>query len=186
PCAAESSVRNNCTRRSARICSPASSWVSSTGFCSSCRRPPSSAPPANSPVRAPSTSASSHWRRWATATSFRVATSLEAWLSSRASAGRWSLPRRVDGWGAPTGGIRTRTVPIESTALLPALAEVDGPLLHEGVAPLHRLVGAVVEVERGEGELGHARALLRVHVERLLGQGQRRRALLEELAAPRV
>src|SRR5215468_1788789 len=68
--------------------------------------------------------------------------------------------------------------------LLAVLPEVDGPLLDEGVAAFHRLVRLVVEVERGGGELGHARARLGVDVERLLGQGERGRALLQELAAP--
>src|SRR5947199_10722852 len=62
--------------------------------------------------------------------------------------------------------------------------EVDQTLLDERVPALHRLLGLVIEVERGMGELRHAGALLGVDVERLLGERQRRRALLEQLGAP--
>src|SRR5262249_30907301 len=62
--------------------------------------------------------------------------------------------------------------------------EVDGPLVDERVAALHRLVGLVVETERGVGELGDTGARLGVDVERLLGKRQRGRALLEQLRTP--
>src|SRR5439155_17061675 len=62
--------------------------------------------------------------------------------------------------------------------------EVDGPLLDERVAAFHRLVGLVVETERGVRELRHAGSRLGVDVERLLGERQRRRALVEQLRAP--
>src|SRR5262245_39407094 len=46
------------------------------------------------------------------------------------------------------------------------LLEVDGTLLHERVAALHRFLRLIVEVERGVGELRHARSRLGVDVER--------------------
>src|SRR5260370_9516542 len=64
------------------------------------------------------------------------------------------------------------------------LLEVDGALLDERVPALHRLLGLVVEVEGGVGELRHPGTLLGVDVERLLGEGESRRALVEELPAP--
>src|ERR1051325_751428 len=77
----------------------------------------------------------------------------------------------------------SRKEPDSGTALLPVLAEVHGPLLHERVAPLHGFLGLVVEVQRGGGELGDTGALLGVDVERLLGERERGGALLQQLAA---
>src|SRR5688572_8423452 len=84
---------------------------------------------------------------------------------------------------------RSRTRPARVTEasqmVSPAeLFEADRPLLDEGVAALHGLLALVVEVERRVGELRHPGALLGVDVERLLRQGERRRALFEELPAP--
>src|SRR5207249_6665703 len=62
--------------------------------------------------------------------------------------------------------------------------EVDGPLLDERVATFHRLVGPVVETERRVRELRDTGSRLGIDVERLLGQRQRGRALVEELATP--
>src|SRR5438034_183429 len=62
--------------------------------------------------------------------------------------------------------------------------EVDGPFFDEGIASFHRLLGPVIEVEGRVRELRHARARLGVDVERLLGQRERGRALVEQLAAP--
>src|SRR5437667_11993154 len=62
--------------------------------------------------------------------------------------------------------------------------EVDGPLLDERVATFHRLLGPVVERERRVRELRHAGSRLGIDVERLLGQRQRGRALVEELGTP--
>src|SRR5262245_65816438 len=67
---------------------------------------------------------------------------------------------------------------------LPELLEIDRTLLDERVPALHRLLGAVVETERGARELGHAGPRLGVDVEGLLGQRERGRALLEKLRAP--
>src|SRR5262249_37558112 len=68
--------------------------------------------------------------------------------------------------------------------LLPELSEVHRTLLDERVAALQRLLGLVVEVEGGAGELGHAGSLLGVDVERLLGEGEGGGTLLQELGAP--
>src|SRR6266566_2848860 len=62
--------------------------------------------------------------------------------------------------------------------------EVDGPLLDERVATFHRLLGPIVERERRVRELRHAGSRLGIDVERLLGQRQRGRALVEELGTP--
>src|SRR5215831_11691003 len=70
--------------------------------------------------------------------------------------------------------------------LLPELREVHGSLLDERVTALLRLPGLVVEREGGRRELPDAGALLGVDVERLLREPQRRRALLQQLAAPRL
>src|SRR6266478_3339390 len=64
------------------------------------------------------------------------------------------------------------------------LAEVHGTLLDERVTPFHGFVRLVVEAEGGVGELGDSRALLGVDIEGLLGEGEGRRALLEEGGAP--
>src|SRR5262249_5133231 len=68
------------------------------------------------------------------------------------------------------GGLRPppRKLPSE-------LLEVDRPLLDERVASFHRLWRLVVEVERGGGELRHARSRLGVDVEGLLRHRQRGR-----------
>src|SRR5713226_4509776 len=80
---------------------------------------------------------------------------------------------------------RVTAVPFTETFWSPAeLLEVDGALLDERVPALHRLLGLVVEVEGGVGELRHPGTLLGVDVERLLGEGESRRALVEELPAP--
>src|SRR5947209_1976992 len=73
---------------------------------------------------------------------------------------------------------------IEDLLSFPELLKVDRPLLDERVPALHRLRRLVVEAERGVGELRHAGPLLGVDVERLLGERERRRALVEELGAP--
>src|SRR5712692_6651011 len=80
---------------------------------------------------------------------------------------------------------RVTAVPLTETFWSPAeLLEVHGSLLDERVPALHRLLGLVVEVEGGVGELRHPGTLLGVDVERLLGEGESRRALVEELPAP--
>src|SRR6267378_3686978 len=64
------------------------------------------------------------------------------------------------------------------------LAEVHGALLDEGVAAFHGFVRLIVKPEGGVGELGDPGALLGVDIEGLLGEGEGRRALLEEGGAP--
>src|SRR2546430_17256101 len=93
----------------------------------------------------------------------------------------WSGPRGArwrDPWSAPRNGSSGRR---RSRA---ELLEVDRTLLDEGIPAFHRLLGLVVDGERGVGELRHGGALLGVDVERLLGERQRGRALLEQLGAP--
>src|SRR5215471_5873606 len=58
------------------------------------------------------------------------------------------------------------------------------PPFHEGIPAFLGFVGRVVQLERGEAQLRHAGDVLGVGVERLLGELERRRALLIELAAP--
>src|SRR5882672_511925 len=64
------------------------------------------------------------------------------------------------------------------------LAEVHGALLDEGVAAFHGFVRLIVKPEGGVGELGDPGALLGVDIEGLLGEGEGRRALLEEGGTP--
>ncbi len=68
---------------------------------------------------------------------------------------------------------------IELCGLPAKFPEVDGPFLDESVAALHGLRRLVIQAERGVRQLRDARALLGVDVERLLGERERRRALLE-------
>src|SRR5215470_19931506 len=90
---------------------------------------------------------------------------------------------RLDGAGEGVS-LTTHGPPCRPLLSFAEFLEVDGPLLDECVPAFHRLVRLVVEPERGTRELRHARARLGVDVERLLGERQRRGALLEELSAP--
>src|SRR5215211_9178023 len=90
----------------------------------------------------------------------------------------------ASGNGTPTGASTAQARAEMFRRLLGMLAEFRRPLLPEGLDALMRLLGSV---EQGHGLHAHASDaadVLGIGVERTLGDGERGRAALEELAAP--